>query len=104
MWTRHVSERWPVRCVVACFLAWSGCGDRDESACVDLTDHDCPIWGTYQCDECGQGWACGYYRDDGTGPVLGRTSWPCECIGEDGQIQYYDSADSTTNSDCQLRE
>ncbi len=90
----------PALYIVALTSAPLSCGRDKEPACEDRTEQSCPERYRYECDTCGQGWACGYFREDGTGPVWGRTDWPCHCIGEDGKIRYYDSTDTSTNREC----
>lgn len=81
-------------------LLLAACKGGDKSECEDRTDVLCEERYRYECDACGQVWGCGYFRDDGVGPVWGRSDWPCECISEDGTVRYYDTADTSTEFYC----
>ncbi len=90
----------PALHIVMLMSAPLSCGRDKEPACEDRTNQRCPNPSVYDCDTCGQSWACGLFNGGGTSPVWGRTDWPCECIDENGYVLTYDSADTSVSLEC----
>lgn len=73
-------------------------GDDAEVSCPDLSGQACAERGVYQCDACGNVYSCGRY--EGTSLTWGWANWPCECVGESGELVLWDTATNTGNPDC----
>lgn len=87
-------------------LVLTGCGSGEKedtkrdtgSTCPDLDDLSCPDSHLYVCDDCGEVYRCD--RHDGTNLTWAWSSWPCECVGDSGQLLIWDSGSQTGNPAC----
>ena len=72
-------------------------GDTGPQECVsELSGEDCQpeFLHEYTCDNCEQGMYCTHPSSTSSRTVWQHTSWPCECIGDDGHI--------IKSEDCQM--